>query len=130
MLPPTPAARLLRPLPPSRPSTLSVFQAVVRAFYSGEFNCLVATCIAEEGLDIGEVDLIVSFDALNSPVRMVQRMGRTGRKRAGKVGRLETVEGYNSCGFYPMCFLLLLRCRRCTSSWQKYFVNFGTPYPL
>lgn len=62
-----------------------VFQAVVKAFFAGEFNCLVATCIAEEGLDIGEVDLIVSFDALNSPVRMVQRMGRTGRKRAGKV---------------------------------------------
>lgn len=57
----------------------------MKAFFSGEFNCLVATCIAEEGLDIGEVDLIVSFDALNSPVRMVQRMGRTGRKRAGKV---------------------------------------------
>ena len=58
----------------------------MKAFFAGEFNCLVATCIAEEGLDIGEVDLIVSFDALNSPVRMVQRMGRTGRKRAGKVG--------------------------------------------
>lgn len=57
----------------------------MKAFFGGEFNCLVATCIAEEGLDIGEVDLIVSFDALNSPVRMVQRMGRTGRKRAGKV---------------------------------------------
>lgn len=57
----------------------------MKAFFAGEFNCLVATCIAEEGLDIGEVDLIVSFDALNSPVRMVQRMGRTGRKRAGKV---------------------------------------------
>ncbi|CAN0374672.1 unnamed protein product, partial [Ectocarpus sp. 13 AM-2016] len=42
------------------------------------------------GLDIGEVDLIVSFDALNSPVRMVQRMGRTGRKRAGKVVVLVT----------------------------------------
>lgn len=57
---------------------------MVKAFFAGEFNCLVATCIGEEGLDIGEVDLIVSFDALSSPVRMVQRMGRTGRKRAGK----------------------------------------------
>ncbi|CAM9259423.1 unnamed protein product, partial [Choristocarpus tenellus] len=65
-------------------------KAVVKAFFSGEYNCLVATCIAEEGLDIGEVDLIVSFDALNSPVRMVQRMGRTGRKRAGKVVVLVT----------------------------------------
>jgi ERCC4-related helicase len=39
-------------------------QATIASFFKGEFNCLVATCIAEEGLDIGEVDLIVSFDAL------------------------------------------------------------------
>ena len=32
-----------------------------------------------------QVDLIVCFDALGSPVRMVQRMGRTGRKRHGRV---------------------------------------------
>lgn len=60
-------------------------QAIVKQFREGVFNVLVATCIAEEGLDIGEVDLIVSFDALTSPVRMIQRMGRTGRKRVGKV---------------------------------------------
>ena len=40
---------------------------------------LVATCIAEEGLDIDEVDLIVFFESVSSPIRMVQRMGRTGR---------------------------------------------------
>lgn len=60
-------------------------QEIVKKFRNGEFNVLVATCIAEEGLDIGEVDLIVSFDALTSPVRMIQRMGRTGRKRVGRV---------------------------------------------
>lgn len=37
------------------------------------------------GLDIGEVDLIIMYDALKSPVRMVQRMGRTGRRRDGRV---------------------------------------------
>jgi ERCC4-related helicase len=64
---------------------------LIRVFCSkGEFNCLVATCIAEEGLDIGDVDLIVSYDMLSSPVRMVQRMGRTGRKRAGRVVMLVT----------------------------------------
>ena len=47
----------------------------------------MATCIGEEGLDIGEVDLIVCFDAQNSPTRMVQRMGRTGRKRDGRCGK-------------------------------------------
>jgi ERCC4-related helicase len=48
-------------------------------------NTLVATCVAEEGLDIGAVDLIVSYDCLASPIRMIQRFGRTGRAGVGKV---------------------------------------------
>ena len=58
---------------------------VIQKFQSGIFNTLVATSIGEEGLDIGEVDLIVCYDASASPIRMLQRMGRTGRKRAGNI---------------------------------------------
>ena len=60
-------------------------QEVVADFCEGRFNTLVATCIAEEGLDIGQVDLIVSFDASTSPIRNIQRAGRTGRSRSGRV---------------------------------------------
>ncbi len=59
--------------------------ATVEKFKSGTYNVLVATCVGEEGLDIGEVDLIVCYDASASPIRMLQRMGRTGRKRAGNI---------------------------------------------
>jgi len=42
--------------------------------------------IGEEGLDVGEVDLIICFDvSQHSPIRLVQRMGRTGRKRDGHI---------------------------------------------
>lgn len=54
-------------------------------FRSGAFNVIVATSIGEEGLDIMEVDLVISFDANISPLRMIQRMGRTGRKHDGRV---------------------------------------------
>lgn len=57
----------------------------VEKFKSGEYNTLVSTCIGEEGLDIGEVDLIVCYDSPTSPIRLVQRMGRTGRARQGKI---------------------------------------------
>ncbi|KAK6342733.1 3'-5' DNA helicase [Orbilia javanica] len=67
-----------------------VQQETVERFKNGEFNVLVATSIGEEGLDIGEVDFIVCFDASASPIRMLQRMGRTGRKRAGGVVVLVT----------------------------------------
>ena len=58
---------------------------IIQKFKSGVYNVLVATSIGEEGLDIGEIDLILCYDSNASPIRMLQRMGRTGRKRAGKV---------------------------------------------
>ena len=57
----------------------------ITKFQSGIYNTLVATSIGEEGLDIGEVDLIICYDASASPIRMLQRMGRTGRKRTGNI---------------------------------------------
>ncbi|KAI7893818.1 P-loop containing nucleoside triphosphate hydrolase protein [Mucor mucedo] len=59
-------------------------QEIIRRFKSNELNVIVSTSIGEEGLDIGEVDLIVCYDSQSSPIRMLQRMGRTGRKRQGK----------------------------------------------
>lgn len=58
---------------------------IIQKFKAGTFNTLVATSIGEEGLDIGEVDLIICYDSSASPIRMLQRMGRTGRKRAGSI---------------------------------------------
>jgi Fanconi anemia group M protein len=49
----------------------------MKDFRDGGYNTLVSTCVGEEGLDIGDVDLIVCFDAHKSPIRLVQRMGRT-----------------------------------------------------
>lgn len=58
---------------------------VLNDFKSSKYNILVATSIGEEGLDIGEVDLIINFDCTSSVIKNLQRMGRTGRKREGKV---------------------------------------------
>ncbi|KAF1946301.1 P-loop containing nucleoside triphosphate hydrolase protein [Clathrospora elynae] len=63
--------------------------AAIAKFKAGEFNTLIATSIGEEGLDIGEVDLIVCYDSKASPIRMLQRMGRTGRKRQGRIVMLQ-----------------------------------------
>lgn len=60
--------------------------AIMNDFRSGKCNVLIATCVAEEGIDVGEVDFIVCFDVNNkNPIRFIQRIGRTGRKRQGKV---------------------------------------------
>jgi superfamily II DNA/RNA helicase len=65
-------------------------QRAIVEFREGVHNVLVCTSIGEEGLDIGQVDLIINFDCLSSPIRMIQRTGRTGRKRDGKVVCLVT----------------------------------------
>ncbi|KAI9866589.1 MAG: 3'-5' DNA helicase [Trichoglossum hirsutum] len=57
----------------------------ISKFQKGVYNTIVATSIGEEGLDIGEIDLIVCYDSSSSPIRMLQRMGRTGRKRDGNI---------------------------------------------
>jgi len=82
---------------------------VMREFREGGYNTLVSTCIGEEGLDIGDVDLIVCFDAHKSPIRLVQRMGRTGRKRQGRIVMLVTegkeeqvhITVYHSAFYWP-----------------------------
>ncbi|KIK71257.1 hypothetical protein GYMLUDRAFT_33396 [Collybiopsis luxurians FD-317 M1] len=59
--------------------------AVIQKFKDNEYNVLVATSIGEEGLDIGEVDLAICYDTQKTPIRLLQRLGRTGRKRSGHV---------------------------------------------
>jgi ATP-dependent DNA helicase MPH1 len=48
-------------------------------------NLVVVVVVVVVVVDIGEVDLIVNFDCLSSPIRMIQRIGRTARKRIGRV---------------------------------------------
>jgi ERCC4-related helicase len=44
---------------------------VLDRFKAGEGNVLVATSIGEEGLDIGEIDMVICYDAQKTPIRMV-----------------------------------------------------------
>ncbi|MCO5584957.1 hypothetical protein L7F22_038889 [Adiantum nelumboides] len=60
-------------------------ERIIEDFKKGDYNVIVSTSIGEEGLDIGEVDLIVCYEAVKSAVRMLQRVGRTGRKREGRI---------------------------------------------
>lgn len=74
---------------------------------------MISTCVGEEGLDIGDVDLIVCFDSHKSPIRLVQRMGRTGRKRDGKVIMLVTEGKEEKVRSSASWFVFRQFCVRC-----------------
>mgnify|MGYP001261605769 CR=1 FL=1 len=59
--------------------------AVLDKFRGGEYNVLVATSVAEEGLDIPSADLVIFYEPVASEIRTIQRRGRTGRHREGEV---------------------------------------------
>lgn len=60
-------------------------QHVVDRFRSGELNVLVATSVAEEGLDLPETDAVILYEPVPSGIRMIQRRGRTGRRDEGRI---------------------------------------------
>ena len=53
--------------------------AVLESFKNEEFDVLVTTSIAEEGLDMTQVDLVVFYEPIPSGIRYIQRRGRTER---------------------------------------------------
>ena len=56
----------------------------IQGLKDGKYNTLLASSVAEEGIDIPQVDLVIFYEPVPSEIRMIQRRGRTGRKEAGK----------------------------------------------
>ncbi|MFX1517085.1 MAG: ERCC4 domain-containing protein [Promethearchaeota archaeon] len=62
---------------------------VIEQFKQGDLKILLSTSVGEEGLDVGNCDLVVFYDSVPSVVRAIQRQGR-GRKKQSRVIHLVT----------------------------------------
>jgi len=58
---------------------------ILAKFRAGDFNVLIATSVGEEGIDIPATDMVLFYEPVPSEIRSIQRKGRTGRARAGRV---------------------------------------------
>ncbi len=73
---------------------------IIEEFSSGEINILCATCIAEEGLDIPEVNAVIFYEPIPSAIRTIQRTGRTARLMKGKLIILITKKTRDEAFYY------------------------------
>jgi Fanconi anemia group M protein len=54
-------------------------------FREGQYNILVTTSIGEEGMDIPEMELAIFYEPVPSEIRSIQRRGRVGRTKIGRI---------------------------------------------
>ena len=58
---------------------------VIREYNDGYYNCLITSPIGEEGLHIPSADIAIFYDSVASEIRTIQRRGRVGRTKVGKI---------------------------------------------
>ena len=75
-------------------------QEIMNEFRSGEINVICATSIAEEGLDIPEVNSVIFYEPIPSAIRSIQRRGRTARLMKGKSIVLLTLDTLDEIYYY------------------------------
>lgn len=63
---------------------------IIKDFRADIYNVLIATSVAEEGLDIPSTDMVLFYEPVPSEIRSIQRKGRTGRFQTGRVIMLVT----------------------------------------
>ncbi|MCS7121734.1 MAG: DEAD/DEAH box helicase [Archaeoglobaceae archaeon] len=104
---------------------------ILEKFRNGEVSVLVATSIGEEGLDIPATDLVVFYEAVPSEIRAIQRKGRTGRGREGKIVVLVTKGTRDEAYYYAsirrekIMYERLLEVKRKLEKGQIYFPELG-----
>lgn len=73
---------------------------MIKDFSDGKINVLVATSIAEEGLDIPEVSEVIFYEPIPSAIRNIQRRGRTARLMPGALKILITKNTRDQSYYY------------------------------
>ncbi len=71
----------------------------IQKFVDGRAKVLLSSSVGEEGLDLPAADYVVFYESIPSPIRVIQRMGRTARTRDGDVYILITKGTYDEISY-------------------------------
>ncbi len=72
----------------------------IKDFEAGVYNCLITSPIGEEGLHIASADIAIFYEPVASEIRTIQRRGRVGRTKLGKIIFLITKDTRDEANFY------------------------------
>lgn len=91
---------------------------IIKDYNSGVYNCLITSPIGEEGLHIPSADLAIFYDSVPSEIRTIQRRGRVGRTKVGKIIFLLTRKTRDE-GYYWTAYRKEKRMRTILREMQK-----------
>ncbi|MBU5575461.1 MAG: DEAD/DEAH box helicase [Candidatus Aenigmatarchaeota archaeon] len=74
--------------------------SIIRDFDAGIYNCLITSPVGEEGLHIPSADIAIMYEPVPSEIRMIQRRGRVGRTKVGKIVFLITKNTRDEANYY------------------------------
>ena len=58
---------------------------VIRDYNVDVYNCLIGSPVSEEGLHVPSADVAIFYEPVPSEIRMIQRRGRVGRTKIGRI---------------------------------------------
>jgi Fanconi anemia group M protein len=91
---------------------------IIKDFNADVYNCLITSPIGEEGLHIPSADIAIFYDSVPSEIRAIQRRGRVGRTKVGKVIFLIT-KGTRDESYYWSAYRKEKKMKRMLKEMQK-----------
>jgi len=74
--------------------------SIIRDYEDDAYNVLITSPIGEEGLHLASADIAIFYEPVASEIRTIQRRGRVGRTKLGKIIMLVTRNTRDEANFY------------------------------
>lgn len=103
-------------------------EGVIKRFKTGEKNLLLATSVAEEGLDISDCNYVIRYDMMGNEISSVQSRGRVRFEIKIYLLPRKLKTHFTACTYRKTEMFLFLLLRQCFSAGSYIaFETLGSP---